>query len=260
MNDQISQIPLDIIDDPAAPMRSNMNDEKLTELSASIQAQGLIQPISLRKVGERYEVIAGHRRFKAARLAGLVFVPAIVRELDEKQTDSMRMHENLYREDINPVDEGRYIRKMIDVHGMGPDELSKATGKSEAYLHSRYELLNFPDYLLQAVEIGALGLTAAHWLYKITEDNVRREYTRFAMAGGITAKRAQAWFQSWELGSLPREATLYQPPPEAPHVEPSKIFMPCVLCRTSDDVMNMEMHYGHRDCAKAASEMHSRAQ
>ena len=255
MLDQITSVPLDLIDDPHAPMRSQMDDEKLDELARSIKTHGLIQPITIRKVGERFEVVAGHRRFKACKRADIAVISAIVRELADADADGMRMHENLYREDINPVDEARYIKKMIEIHQVEPAKLAEMTGKSEAYLRARYDLLAYPDYLLQAVEQENITLSAAQWLARIDDDRVRSEYTRFAILGGITAKRAEAWYRSWTLGSLPRDATAFQETaPDSP-VEPKKLLMPCILCRFDDDIENMGMHYAHRDCAQAAAKM-----
>lgn len=251
----LQRIPLDQIDDPHAPMRSTMDEEKLDELAASIKSHGLIQPITLRKTGGRYEVVAGHRRFKASKRAGLVLVPAIVRELEDVEADAQRMHENLFREDINPVDEARYIRLMIDKHGMEPADLARMTNKSEAYLRSRYDLLDFPDYLIEAVQLELVGLTAAHWLVRITDDAIRKEYTRFACIGGITAKRAEAWYQSWMLGSLPREAHMFEAPPRDESGEPVPLMERCALCGHRDDILSMRMVYAHAECEKAAREM-----
>ena len=228
-----------------------MDEEKMEELARSIKLHGLIQPITLRKIGARYEVVAGHRRYKACSRAGVALVPSIVRELADAEADGMRMHENLYREDINPVDEARYIKIMIDKHKVEPEALAQMTGKSEAYLLARYDLLSYPDYLLKAVEAEQISLSASQWLNKISDDRVRSEYTRFGILGGITAKRAEAWYRSWTLGSLPREASAYVEPTPEEALEPKKLLMPCVLCRYEDDIENMGMYYAHRDCAQA---------
>lgn len=254
-DDQLQQISLDQIDDPYEPMRTAMDEEKLDELAASIKAHGLIQPITLRAREGRFEVIAGHRRFKAARRAGMVLVPAIVRNIDEQEADAQRIHENLFREDINPVDEARHIRLMVDKHGMEPAALARMTGKSESYLRARYDLLEYPAYLIAAVEAELVGLTAAAWLAKIDDDRVREEYTRFAAQGGITAKRAEAWFQSWKLGQLPREAHMYEAPPDAAQEGPRTIQMPCELCGHDDDIEHMRMGYVHAECQKAARDV-----
>lgn len=248
-------VSLDLIDDPSAPMRSQMDEVKLDELAVSIKQHGLIQPITLRKVGNRYELVAGHRRYKASKRAGLVTVPAIIRVLDDRSTDTLRMHENLFREDVNPVDEARYIRLMIDKHQVEPAELSKMTGKSEQYLYARYDLLNFPDYLIDAVEKEQIALSAAQWLVKIDDDRVRSEYTRFAILGGITAKRAEAWYRSWLAGSLPRDPNTYVAPPSLGSTEVPALKMPCILCRYDDNIENMGMHYAHPDCVSAAAKM-----
>lgn len=260
MNEQIEKIAVDRIDDPNVPMRSQMDDEKLDELANSIKNHGLIQPITVRKIGERYEVVAGHRRYKACKRAGILFINAIVRELDEAQTDGIRMHENLYREDVNPVDEARYIQKMIDIHKVEPEKLSEMTGKSAPYLLARYELLKYPDYLLQAIEQENVSLSAGQWLARIEDDRVRKEYTRFAILGGITAKRAEAWYRSWMLGSLPREASAYVELTPEEAIEPKKLMMPCVLCRFDDDIEKMGMYYAHRDCAQAVAKIEKEAQ
>lgn len=255
MNEQIEQVPLDLIDDPTSPMRTAMDEEKLIELMASIREHGIIQPVTLRKVGERYEVVAGHRRVSACKRIGLAVISSIVRVLDDAKTDEIRMHENLYREDINPVDEARYIRRVIDVHNVDPAELSRMTGKSEAYLRARYDLLDYPDYLIDVVEQEMVSLTAAQWLARITNDVVRKEYTRFAMIGGITAVRARAWYESWRAGTLPREASAFVPTEENSSAEPAKLYMPCVLCQHSDELDNLQMVYAHPECAKAVQKM-----
>ena len=260
MGEIIENVALDRIDDPSVPMRSHMDEEKLDELARSIKSHGLIQPITLRQVADRYEVVAGHRRFKASKRAGIATISAIVRELADSKADEMRMHENLYREDVNPVDEARYIRKMIDTHQVEPAALAKMTGKSEAYLRARYDLLSYPDYLLEAVEREHVSLTAAQWLARIENDRVRKEYTRFATLGGITAKRAEAWYRSWTLGSLPREASTYEAPPEEENAEAKEIRMPCLLCQHDDNIENMSMHYAHRECAQAISKVQAQPQ
>lgn len=255
MHEQIQDLPLDLIDDPQAPMRSQIDDEKLEELLRSIKQHGLIQPITVRQVGLRYEVVAGHRRYKACKRAGFGTIAAIVRVLNDAQTDAMRVHENLYRDDINPVDEARYIRRMIDLHHTTPEQLANMTGKSEAYLQARYNLLDYPDYLVEAVENGKISLSAAQWLSKITDDRVCAEYTRFGILGGITAKRAEAWFRSWEAGNLPREASAYQVPLAEPSAESKILSMPCILCRHEDNIEHMGMYYAHQDCERAAAKM-----
>ncbi len=252
MSEVFNNVSLDLIDDPSAPMREHMDETKLAELAASIKTHGLIQPITLRRVGDRYEVVAGHRRFKAAKLAGLAGISAVVRELEGNEADELKMHENLFREDVNPVDEARFIVHMIEQYELSPKDLAARTGKSEAYLKARYDLLGYPPYLVSAVAEEKISLTAAQWLSRIEDEAVLKEYTRFASLGGITAKRAEAWYQSWKLGRLPREASTYVVPPEGERSEPVKLEDICAICQHRDEIENMEMGYHHAACADAA--------
>lgn len=249
--DQIENVPVDIIDDPFSPMRSRMNETKLEELADSIKRHGLIQPITLRRAGKRYEVVAGHRRLKAARLAGLASLPAVIRDIDQQKGDELKIHENLFREDVNPVDEARFIANMVDRYNKTPSELAEMTGKSATYLKARYDLLSYPKYLVMAVENEHIGITAAQWLARIEDANVLTEYTRFAILGGITAKRAEAWYRSWNLGHLPRDPTTFQSATDDGELEERIIEDLCVVCQHKDDVLKMKMVYTHDECERA---------
>src|SRR5581483_3980862 len=235
MAKEIKKVSLSLIDDPHTPMRSAMDEEKLQELVRSIKRHGLMQPITLRKTGKRYEIIAGHRRFTAMRRMEETFIDAVIVEASDAVADEQRMAENLYREDINPVDEARYIHKMVEEHKVSPEQLAEMTGKSEAYLQARYELLDYPQYLLEAIEKGQVGLTAAQWLVRIENEQVRQEYVRFAILGGITATRARAWFESWKAGQVPMVEGQIVVPDRTAAGEPIPIFDTCAICRTRDD-------------------------
>lgn len=250
MSEKIMEIGIDLIDDPHTPMRSAMDEEKLAELVRSIKRHGLMQPITLRKVGKRYEVIAGHRRLTALKRMGWAIAYAVIVEASDARADELRMAENLYREDINPVDEARYIHKMVEEHKVEPAQLAEMTGKSEAYLMARYELLEYPEYLIAAIEKEQIGLTAAQWLVKIDNENVRSEYVRFGILGGITATRARAWYESWKAGQVPMKDGVVVIPDRTDAGEPIPIFDTCAICRTRDDISKMNMHYAHDDCVR----------
>lgn len=251
MSDNIQKLPIDLVDDPFTPMRSEISDESIAELAADIKRNGLVQPITVRQKEKRYEVIAGHRRYRAHKVAGLQTIDAVVREVDEREADNIRVRENLFREDINPVDEARYIHYLVERYRYTPDQLSLLLGKSEAYLKARWEILGFPDYLKDALSRGQIGLTAAQWLIKIENENVRREYVRFAILGGITAKRAEAWYRSWHAGNLPRDPEQYESPAENEADEPRLLKMPCILCKADEDINEMAMYYAHPKCYAA---------
>lgn len=254
MDTKIQNIGIDIIDDPEHAMRTIADVEKLEELAHSIQQHGLISPLIVRPVGKRYEVVAGHRRLLALKHNRVSLVPCIVQKLDDQSTDAVRMAENLYREDVNIVDEARYIKHLVDDKALDFDQLAAMTRKSVAYLRVRYDLMNFPDYILTPLQDGTIGLTAAQYLSRIGDENIRREYVRFGVSGGITAERARAWYESWKLNQLPRDATTYQPPLASVSAGPVVITMPCALCQTKEDIRNMTMAYVHPACSDFAEQ------
>jgi len=248
MSKKVEEIAMSLIDDPHTPMRSSIDEEKLQELMGSIRRHGLMQPITVRKIGQRYIAM---KRLRS------IFIDAIVVKASDSDADEQRMAENLYREDINPVDEARYIRKMIEEHNVDPAQLAQMTGKSEVYLQSRYDLLEYPPYLLDAVEKEQIGLTAAQWLVKIDDERVRAEYTRFAITGGITAIRARAWYDSWKAGHVPAVEGALVIPDRTEAGEPIPIYDYCRICYTRDDIRNMSMHYAHDSCIEAIARAHA---
>lgn len=253
MSEKISELSVDIIDAPFKPIRSEITTDSISDLAADIKKHGLIQPITLRPKGERYEVVAGHRRFRATKLAGLPTIRAVVMDITEEEADGIKVRENLYRVDINPIDEAKHIHYLIERYKYEPHQLSKLLGKGEQYLMARYDLLEYPDYLKTALENEQIGLGAAQWLQKITDDRVKRDYVRFAIMGGITSKKAQGWYTSWYAGNLPRDPSQFKEPEKTVLSEPAPLLEPCVLCRTNDDINKMQMYYGHTDCAAVAA-------
>lgn len=235
-------------------MRSEISPESVEELGRDIKQHGLIQPIIVRPNGNRFEVVAGHRRFRASKWAGLVAIPCVVREITEGEADDIKVRENLYREDINPLDEAKHIHYLIERYHYEPADLAARLGKSKEYLISRYEILEYPDYLQDALYHKQIGLTAAQWLVRITDENVRREYVRFAISGGITAKRAQAWYQSWTAGSLPREAKDFVASETPTSAGDNGLYFPCVGCGSTAEIRDLEMHYIHPECVRALSD------
>jgi len=140
----------DIIPNRFQP-REVFNEEALKELSDSIKAHGVIQPIIVRKIGDKYEIIAGERRYKASAMAGLTKIPAIVRNLDDKETSKVALLENLQRKDLTPIEEARTYQKIIELDDMTQEELGRTMGKSQASIANKMRLLSLPDEVQEAL-------------------------------------------------------------------------------------------------------------
>ncbi len=133
--------------------RKNFDEDKLDELSASIIEHGVIQPVVLRKSedGDGYELVAGERRWRAARKAGLKEIPSIVRSLTEEQNMLLSIIENMQREDLNPIEEAEAINKMMNTFRLTQEEVSKSLGKSRPYIANMVRLLKLPEEIRELI-------------------------------------------------------------------------------------------------------------
>jgi len=136
--------------------RKNFPEDKIEELARSIETHGIIQPIMVRPFGEGYEIVAGERRWRAARRASLKQVPCIIRELSEEQNMLIAIIENMQREDLNPMEEAEALNQMITNFGMTQEEVSKSVGKSRPYITNALRLLKLPSEVQELVVQGDL--------------------------------------------------------------------------------------------------------
>ena len=131
--DQLRTLPVDALAPGRYQPRKTMDDAKLAELAESIRAQGVIQPIVVRDLGGRsYEIIAGERRWRASRLAGLTEIPVVVREVDDRTVIAMALIENIQREDLNPLEEAQALQRLIDEFDLTHAQAAEAVGRSRA--------------------------------------------------------------------------------------------------------------------------------
>lgn len=146
----------DISPNPDQP-RHFFDEEALSELAENIRQNGVITPITLRRLDKGYEIIAGERRWRAARKAGLKTIPAIVLDIDEKKAYQLSMVENLQREDLSPVEEAQGFKKLMEDYGMTQDEVASAVSKSRPAVANAVRLLELPAVILVMVESGKLS-------------------------------------------------------------------------------------------------------
>ena len=168
----------EIVDIKIDELRSNpyqprkvFDQEALQELSDSIKQHGVFQPIIVKKSIHGYEIIAGERRVKASRMAGLDTVPAIIREFDDTEMMEIALLENLQREDLNPFEEANAYVKIMEAKNLTHDELAKVLGKSQSYVTNTIGLLRLPDNIKELVINGSLSMTHARILSKMSDRN-----------------------------------------------------------------------------------------
>lgn len=153
----ISYININDIKPNEGQPRKTFDEEKIVELADSIQEHGLIQPIVLRKAGKGYEIVAGERRWRACRKAGLKEVPCIIKELNDEENMLIAIIENMQREDLNPIEEAEGLNQMIVTYGLTQAEVSKSVGKSRPYITNVLRLLKLPEEVRVMVSNGELS-------------------------------------------------------------------------------------------------------
>ena len=170
--DEVRMLPIRLIDPNRDQPRRTFDEAALQELADSIRAVGVIQPIIVRPDGERYTIIAGERRYRATRLAGLDEIPAIVRDWDGQRRLEAALIENLQRDDLNPVEEAMGVRQLMDEAGLTQEEAAKRLGKSRPAVANLLRLLTLPDSVLELLKSGKLS--AGHARALVTVDRKRQ--------------------------------------------------------------------------------------
>ncbi len=161
----LRQLPVDMIQRGRYQPRLDMHPESLNELADSIRAQGVIQPIVVRPVAnDKYEIIAGERRWRAAQLAGLHEIPVVVRDVADRAVVAMALIENIQREDLNPMEEARALQRLIDEFDMTHQQAAEAVGRSRTGVTNLLRLLELNDDVRSALETGALEMGHARAL------------------------------------------------------------------------------------------------
>ena len=189
----------DIHTNPYQP-RKDFSIEKLNELANSIKENGLIQPIIVRKssiIG--YELLAGERRFRAAKIAGLTEIPALVKSLSDDEMMKQAIIENLQREDLNPIEEAESYQNLI-YKGLTHDEIAQIIGKSRPYITNLVRLLQLPDFVLKAVKEGHISQAHARLLIKLKEKD-QRKWLENIISSDISVRKLEKLLQTSPIKS-----------------------------------------------------------
>ena len=169
-NEGVTKLKISLIDPKRDQPRKYFDKEALEELSESIQENGLLQPILVREYGDgRYQIIAGERRFRASKLAGLNEIPAIVLEKNDKDAAQIALIENIQREDLNPLEEALAYKSLAEEYNMTQEELSTKVGKSRSAIANSVRLLDLPEEILTLVAVGELSAGHARTLLGVKD-------------------------------------------------------------------------------------------
>lgn len=191
--EEILKLPISKVEPRAGQPRYNFDGEALEELSASIKQYGLIQPITVRRLsGGYYQIIAGERRWRASRLAGLTEIPARVIEADERKATELALVENLQREDLNPIEEAKGYKTLMDEFGMTQEEAAQSVGKSRPAVTNALRLLNLSDAVLKMVESGTLSAGHARALVPVKKPEKQLEAAQSVVDKHLSVRQTEA--------------------------------------------------------------------
>ena len=248
-------IAIESIKDPALAMRSDVTQESVEDLAKSISQVGLIEPIVVKRNGDSYEVIAGHRRLLACRIAGLAFVPCKIIEVNNEMVETLKVHENLYREDVNVVDEAHFIKNAMDKLKIDVDTMADLIGKSRTYVLDRLRILEFPDFLYNAVKDKKLKFSIALELFKIDNIDVLRQYTEYASLNGVTQEVAREWVRRYKVDSLATNPPTVEEVKQQAEIKDAPILkVKCGICGEELPLREAKIFYCCYECYKKISQ------
>lgn len=237
-----------MIDDPEIAMRSDVHDDDLESLGQSIKEHGLLEPLVVRPKGDRFELIAGHRRLTACKIIAKIMIPCTIRDVDDDTALILRIQENTHRLDVNPVDDSIYIARLMEKLKLSVAELAVKMKRSAGYIYDRLSILDFPDYLLEPVGNKVLSVKAAQILMKITDDPYRKSLVEIAVKDGISAESADRWWQMWKFNLLPAIPTFENMAAVLDENAPPAAAVQCAKCLQSGLVRDSVTVWVHREC------------
>lgn len=214
IGEELTRLPLDLLQRGRYQPRLDMRPETLSELADSIKAQGVVQPIVVRPLeppvngeSQRYEIIAGERRWRAAQMAGLADIPAVIRHIPDEAAIAMALIENIQRENLNPLEEARALERLVSEFGLTHQEAAQAVGRSRAGVSNLLRLLELTAEVCELLEKRTLEMGHARALLALTERRQQTEVALLVARKGLSVRETEALVRRLQVppGSSPQE-------------------------------------------------------
>jgi ParB family transcriptional regulator, chromosome partitioning protein len=186
-----NEIAIDLVEPSSMQPRTRFDDARLGELAKSITANGVVQPLLVRRKDQHFELIAGERRWRAAQLAGLTHVPVVIRNVPDEKVLELALIENIQREDLNPIEEAHAYRKLIDSIGLTQETLAERVGRDRSYITNYLRLLRLPQDIQRLIEEGKLSTGHARTLLGTTDTDAQRRIARRIIERGLSVRETE---------------------------------------------------------------------
>lgn len=215
----LRDLPIELMQRGVYQPRIDMHTESLEELAESIRSQGVVQPIVVRPVGkDKYEIIAGERRWRAAQLAGLQEIPAVIRDVNDRAAIAMALIENIQRENLNPMEEANAIKRLIDEFELTHQEAAEAVGRSRTGVSNLLRLLDLNPDVKKLVEDGELEMGHARALLALKEA-LQSETARKVVKSGLSVRETENLVRKLQAPKKPKNADAGKIDPNIRHLQ-----------------------------------------
>ena len=178
--------------------RQDFDQEKLDELKESIKAHGIIQPIIVRESSQGYEIVAGERRFKAARELGIKKIPVIIKQFNNLKTFEVSLVENLQRDDLNPIEQAFAFKRLVDEFSLTHQELAEITGKSRTFISNTIRLLNLDEWVRERVASGKISFGHAKVLLSLDDKQMQQEFGQKIIEHDLSVRDLELIVERWK--------------------------------------------------------------
>ncbi|MBN2232778.1 MAG: ParB/RepB/Spo0J family partition protein [Deltaproteobacteria bacterium] len=254
---RLIQCPLSFIEPDAKQPRKRFDADRLAELTESIREKGVVQPVLVRpaETAGRYKLVAGERRWRAAQRAGLTQIPALIVTLDERQAAEVSLIENLQREDLNPLEEARGYRRLIDEFSFSHEEVAKTIGRERSTITNMLRLLQLPEAVRDLLEDGSLGMGHGRALMSLDDAGQQAELAARVVSAGLSVRQVEKLVRDRKQGAGgedPRQKRM-------PAVDESRRLHGDDLCRRLESSLGarVRLNWRGREKGRLEIEFHS---
>jgi ParB family chromosome partitioning protein len=213
LRDSLQEVSIDSISPNPYQARTVWNDQDLADLAESIRANGVIQPIIVRPAGVGYQLIAGERRFRAAQLASLTTIPAVVRAASDEDLLELALVENIHRTDLNPIERAKAYQNYLNTLSLTQAEAAQRLGEDRSVIANYLRLLDLPDEIKQMLAQGQLTMGHARAILALPTDELRRKLANRAMAGRLSVREVERLVRKYLTGTDQARTTVRSKPP-----------------------------------------------
>lgn len=207
-NEELVELDLDLIEPNSLQPRTNFNEEKLEELAQSIRSNGIIQPLLVRRIeGEKYQLIAGERRWRAAQRAGIGRVPCVVRDIPDDKMLELALIENIQRQELNAIEEAQAYKRLIETLGLTQEMVAQRVGRDRTFITNYLRLLRLPEDIQQLVEFEKISMGHARALLGIDDVEVQRKLVNKITEQGLSVRETERLIKRVINGTTEAEDT-----------------------------------------------------